>query len=97
MAGDVEEYDRSEVEGLGLAWRMCCRLAGFGGSRSSPQVRELPTVEIALAAIDQVDKVHFIGHINKLPDETLKSDGARSGSSTVSVNVSQCLTVYLKL
>jgi intraflagellar transport protein 80 len=39
----------------------------------SMHVRELPTVEIALAAIDQVDKVHFIGHINKLPDETLKS------------------------
>jgi intraflagellar transport protein 80 len=35
--------------------------------------RELNTVEIALAAIDQVDKVHFIGHINKLPDEVLKS------------------------
>jgi intraflagellar transport protein 80 len=39
----------------------------------SMHVRELNTVEIALAAIDQVDKVHFIGHINKLPDEVLKS------------------------
>ena len=39
----------------------------------SMHVRELNTVEIALAAIDQVDKVHFIGHITKLPDEVLKS------------------------
>lgn len=39
----------------------------------SMHVRELNTVEIALAAIDQVDKVHFINHINKLPDEVLKS------------------------
>merc|ERR1712146_882899 len=39
----------------------------------SMHVRELNTVEIAFAAIDQVDKVHFIGHITKLPDEVLKS------------------------
>lgn len=39
----------------------------------SMHVRELNTVEIALAAIDQVDKVHFINHINKLPDEVVKS------------------------
>lgn len=35
--------------------------------------RELNTVEIALAAIEEVDKVQFITHINKLPDEILKS------------------------
>lgn len=35
--------------------------------------RALSTVEIALAAIEEVDKVQFIGHINKLPDETLRS------------------------
>merc|ERR1719230_2500024 len=35
--------------------------------------RALDTVEIALAAIEEVDKVHFVGHINKLPDEILKS------------------------
>lgn len=35
--------------------------------------RELNTVEIALAAIEEVDKVQFITHINKLPDEVLKS------------------------
>jgi len=35
--------------------------------------RELVTAETALAAIDEVDKVHFISHINKLPDEVLKS------------------------
>merc|ERR1712166_1345860 len=39
----------------------------------SIHARELNTVELALAAIDQVDKVHFIGHINKLPDDVLKS------------------------
>merc|ERR1719453_2345572 len=37
------------------------------------QARELNTVEIALAAIEEVDKVQFIAHINKLPDEVLKS------------------------
>merc|ERR1719487_899102 len=37
------------------------------------QSRELNTVEIALAAIEEVDKVQFIAHINKLPDEVLKS------------------------
>lgn len=35
--------------------------------------RALDTVEIALAAIEEVDKVQFIGHINKLPDEVLRS------------------------
>merc|ERR1719487_1783648 len=35
--------------------------------------RELNTVEIALAAIEEVDKVQFIAHINRLPDEILKS------------------------
>merc|ERR1711904_245874 len=35
--------------------------------------RELNTVQIALAAIEEVDKVQFITHINKLPDEVLKS------------------------
>merc|ERR1719359_2635725 len=35
--------------------------------------RALDTVEIALAAIEEVDKVQFIAHINKLPDEVLKS------------------------
>eukprot|EP00927_Polykrikos_kofoidii_P055816 TRINITY_DN50010_c0_g1_i1.p1 TRINITY_DN50010_c0_g1~~TRINITY_DN50010_c0_g1_i1.p1 ORF type:complete len:794 (-),score=146.49 TRINITY_DN50010_c0_g1_i1:74-2152(-) len=34
--------------------------------------RALDTVEIALAAIEEVDKVQFIGHINKLPDEVLR-------------------------
>merc|ERR1719436_1384634 len=34
--------------------------------------RALDTVEIALAAIEEVDKVQFVAHINKLPDETLK-------------------------
>jgi len=36
-------------------------------------LRALDTVEIALAAIEEVDKVQFIGHIKKLPDEVLKS------------------------
>merc|ERR550537_2167503 len=35
--------------------------------------RSLDTVEIALAAIEEVDKVQFVGHINKLPDEVLRS------------------------
>lgn len=35
--------------------------------------RALDTVEIALAAIEEVDKVQFVGHINKLPDEVLRS------------------------
>jgi len=35
--------------------------------------RALDTVEIALAAIEEVDKVQFIAHINKLPDEVLRS------------------------
>merc|ERR1711959_510165 len=35
--------------------------------------RELNTVEIALAAIEEVDKVQFVAHINKMPDEVLKS------------------------
>merc|ERR1712084_28943 len=33
--------------------------------------RALDTVEIALAAIEEVDKVQFVAHINKLPDEAL--------------------------
>merc|ERR1719316_2565901 len=36
------------------------------------QSRALETVEIALAAIDEVDKVQFVAHINKLPDEVLR-------------------------
>merc|ERR1719482_1756375 len=35
--------------------------------------RALDTVEIALAAIEEVDKVQFVAHINKLPDEILRS------------------------
>ena len=35
--------------------------------------RELNTVEIALAAIDEIDKVQFVAHINSLPDEILKN------------------------
>merc|ERR1719316_850831 len=35
--------------------------------------RALDTVEIALAAIEEVDKVQFVGHINKMPDEVLRS------------------------
>merc|ERR1712039_1155037 len=31
------------------------------------------TVEIALAAIEEVDKVQFVAHINKPPDEVLRS------------------------
>jgi len=34
--------------------------------------RALDTVEIALAAIEEVDKVQFVAHINKLPDEVLR-------------------------
>jgi len=34
--------------------------------------RALDTVEIALAAIEEVDKVQFVAHINKLPDEILR-------------------------
>merc|ERR1712139_244060 len=37
------------------------------------QSRALDTVEIALAAIEEVDKVQFIMHINKLPDEVLRN------------------------
>merc|ERR1712232_940510 len=35
--------------------------------------RALDTVEIALAAIEEVDKGQFVAHINKLPDEVLRS------------------------
>lgn len=35
--------------------------------------RALDTVEIALAAIDEIDKVQFVAHINKLPDDVLRS------------------------
>jgi len=35
--------------------------------------RSLNTVEIALAAIEEVDKVQFVAHINKLPDDVLRS------------------------
>merc|ERR1719433_1451207 len=35
--------------------------------------RSLDTVEIALAAIEEVDKVQFVAHINKLPDEVLRT------------------------
>jgi len=35
--------------------------------------RALDTVEIALAAIEEVDKVQFVAHIGKLPDEVLRS------------------------
>mmetsp|Transcript_57438 Transcript_57438/g.122180 ORF Transcript_57438/g.122180 Transcript_57438/m.122180 type:complete len:758 (-) Transcript_57438:34-2307(-) len=35
--------------------------------------RALETVAIALAAIEEVDKVHFIAHIKNLPDDVLKS------------------------
>lgn len=34
--------------------------------------RALDTVEIALAAIEEVDKVQFVAHINKLPDDVLR-------------------------
>lgn len=37
------------------------------------QARELNTVEIALAAIEDLPKVQFINHINQLPDDTLKN------------------------
>jgi intraflagellar transport protein 80 len=37
------------------------------------QSRELPTVEIALAAIEEVDKVQFVGHINRQADDVLRS------------------------
>jgi len=36
------------------------------------QSRALDTVEIALAAIEEVDKVQFVAHINKMADEVLK-------------------------
>merc|ERR1712107_734654 len=36
------------------------------------QSRALDTVEIALAAIEEVDKVQFVAHINKLPDDVLR-------------------------
>lgn len=35
--------------------------------------RELNTVEIALAAIEEIDKVQFVAHINSLPDDILKT------------------------
>merc|ERR1719316_2005820 len=34
--------------------------------------RALDTVEIALAAIEEVDKVQFVAHINRLPDDVLR-------------------------
>merc|ERR1712217_855525 len=34
--------------------------------------RALDTVEIALAAIEEVDKVQFVAHINKMPDDVLR-------------------------
>merc|ERR1719420_2704909 len=36
------------------------------------QSRALDTVQIALAAIEEVDKVQFVAHINKLPDDVLR-------------------------
>merc|ERR1712066_1005221 len=35
--------------------------------------RSLETVEIALAAIEEVDKLQFVTHINGLPDDVLRS------------------------
>mmetsp|Transcript_41136 Transcript_41136/g.110537 ORF Transcript_41136/g.110537 Transcript_41136/m.110537 type:complete len:765 (+) Transcript_41136:107-2401(+) len=37
------------------------------------QSRSLETVEIALAAIEEVDKLQFVSHIGRLPDEVLRS------------------------
>merc|ERR1712060_710462 len=37
------------------------------------QSRSLETVEIALAAIEEVDKLQFVAHIKRLPDEVLRS------------------------
>ncbi|CAD7959088.1 unnamed protein product [Amoebophrya sp. A25] len=37
------------------------------------QARELNTVEIALAAINEIDKVQYVAYINNLPDEVLKT------------------------
>jgi len=37
------------------------------------QSRELATVEIALAAIEEVDKVQFVGHINRQADDVLRA------------------------
>merc|ERR1719238_2441660 len=34
--------------------------------------RALDTVQIALAAIEEVDKVQFVAHINRMPDEILR-------------------------
>merc|ERR1712146_19401 len=42
------------------------------GAAMAIQSRALDTVEIALAAIEEVDKVQFVAHINKLPDDVLR-------------------------
>jgi len=62
-------------------WEQCVRLCRHV---KSPELwaslaamamhsRSLDTVEIALAAIEEVDKVQFVGHIKELPDEVLRS------------------------
>jgi len=63
------------------AWEQAVRLCRYVKSPElwaclaamAIQARALDTVEIALAAIEEVDKVQFIAHINKLPDDILRS------------------------
>lgn len=70
-------YDRVEKSQWDQAIRLCryVKIPQLWAALAAMaiQARELNTLEIALAAIEEVDKVQFIAHLNKLPDEILKS------------------------
>jgi len=62
-------------------WEHCVRLCRYVKSPElwaslaamATNSRALDTLEIALAAIEEVDKVQFIAHVNKLPDDVLRN------------------------
>eukprot|EP00397_Hematodinium_sp_SG-2012_P021288 GEMP01021982.1.p2 GENE.GEMP01021982.1~~GEMP01021982.1.p2 ORF type:complete len:255 (+),score=53.81 GEMP01021982.1:1441-2205(+) len=70
-------YDRVEKAQWDQAIRLCryVKIPQLWAALAAMaiQARELNTLEIALAAIEAVDKVQFIAHLNNLPDEVLKS------------------------
>merc|ERR1712032_523903 len=66
---------------MGGQWEQAVRLCRYVKSPKlwaslaamAIQSRSLETVEIALAAIEEVDKLQFVAHIKRLPDEVLRS------------------------
>lgn len=68
-----QHYEKSQWE---QAVRLCryVKMPEMWASLSAMAMhaRALDTVEIAMAAIEEVDKVQFVAHINKLPDEVLR-------------------------